>query len=276
MRTIVHLSDLHFGRVDRALLEPLRRRIVELAPHCVVVSGDLTQRARPEQFRAARAFLDTLPQPRIVVPGNHDIPLYNVARRFLAPLAAYRRYICDDVEPALVDEEIAIVGVNTARSLVFKGGRVNAAQVERVRVKLCDLDQAVVKIVVTHHPFDVPPTSDDGQIVGRAPMAMEMLAGCGADILLAGHMHLSHTGDTTLRYRIHGYAALVVQAGTATSTRGRGEVNSFNALRIAGRNVQVERYAWEAGEAQFRLMQAQSYQRTAQGWSKIDSGSSPE
>lgn len=273
MRTIVHLSDLHFGRVDRALLEPLRRRIEELAPHCVVVSGDLTQRARPEQFRAARAFLDTLPRPRIVVPGNHDIPLYNVARRFLAPLAAYRRYICDDVEPAHVDEEIAIVGVNTARSLVFKGGRINAAQAERVRAKLCDLDRSVVKIVVTHHPFDVPPTSDDGQIVGRAPMAMEMLAGCGADILLAGHLHLSHTGDTTLRYSIHGYAALVVQAGTATSTRARGEVNSFNALRIDGREVHVERYAWEPGDAQFTLARTESFKRTNQGWSRMDSGS---
>lgn len=104
-------------------------------------------------------------------------------------------------------------------------------------------------------------------------MAMEMLAGCGADILLAGHLHLSHTGDTTVRYRIHGYAALVVQAGTATSTRARGEVNSFNALRIEGRNVQVERYAWEPASAQFTQMHAQSYQRTDQGWSKkMDSG----
>ncbi|MGZ8265598.1 MAG: metallophosphoesterase, partial [Burkholderiales bacterium] len=99
MRTLVHLSDLHFGRVNEAVLGPLARRIGAIAPDVVVVSGDLTQRARKRQFRAARAFLDTLPTPQIVVPGNHDIPLYNVFARFLTPLRNYRRYIGNDLEP---------------------------------------------------------------------------------------------------------------------------------------------------------------------------------
>ena len=118
--------------MHRAALEPLRRRLVELAPHLVVVSGDLTQRARAGQFREARAFLDSLPRPQVVVPGNHDVPLYNVLARFLRPLGGFRRFIARDVEPSFVDDEIAVLGVNTARSFVFKGGRVSEAQLARV------------------------------------------------------------------------------------------------------------------------------------------------
>src|SRR5471030_3362505 len=136
MRTLVHLSDLHFGRVDPALLEPLRRRVLGLAPDVVVVSGDLTQRAKTEEFKAARAFLDTLPGPQIVVPGNHDIPLYNVASRFLTPLRKYTRYVTLDLTPEYVDEEIAVLGINTARSLTFKDGRINREQIEQVRRRL--------------------------------------------------------------------------------------------------------------------------------------------
>src|SRR5258705_9934060 len=122
MRTIVHLSDLHFGRVDHDLLDPLIQSVVAIKPDLVAVSGDLTQRARSHQFREARAFLDRLPQPQIVVPGNHDVPLHNVFSRFLQPLEKYRRYITVDLQPFFTDEEIAVLGVNTARSLTIKGG----------------------------------------------------------------------------------------------------------------------------------------------------------
>lgn len=267
MRTLVHLSDLHFGRVDPALLTPLRSRVRALAPHLVVVSGDLTQRAKPHEFRAARAFLDALPQPRLVVPGNHDVPLYNVFQRFFQPLAKYRRFIAAELQPSYVDEEIAVVGVNTARSNVFKGGRINEAQIERVRGLICDLPGHVTKIVVTHHPFDLPPGHGSRQLVGRARKAMKMFARCGADILLAGHLHESHASDTRLRYKIDDFAALVVQAGTATSTRGRGEANSFNALRIAHPQVRIERYTWNGAE--FARADAVSYQHGANGWEKL-------
>src|SRR6187402_2459661 len=132
MRTLVHLSDLHFGRVDPILLDPLRELIERLAPDVVVVSGDLTQRAKSEQFVAAKEWLDTLPGPQIIVPGNHDISLYNVFRRFVQPLTRYKRYITDDLDPMYVDEEIAVLGVNTARSLTFKDGRVNKEQIATI------------------------------------------------------------------------------------------------------------------------------------------------
>src|SRR6202048_1786243 len=146
MRTLVHLSDLHFGRVDPQIVAPLIKTVSEISPDLVAVSGDLTQRARTQQFLEARAFLDALPQPQIVVPGNHDVPLHNVFARFLQPLDKYRRYITDDLQPFCADEEIAVIGVNTARSLTIKGGRVNSDQVSSIRQKLCSVGEDVVKV----------------------------------------------------------------------------------------------------------------------------------
>jgi 3',5'-cyclic AMP phosphodiesterase CpdA len=243
VRRVAHLSDLHFGRIQPGVLEVLRRQLTKLEPHLVVVSGDLTQRAKPREFREARAWLDTLPWPRVVVPGNHDVPLYNVLRRFIRPLGAYRRFISPDLQPSYIDEEIAVVGVNTARSLVFKGGRINPAQVAAVREAICRLDPSLTKILVTHHPFDVPAARGaERQIVGRGRMALQRLADCGADVLLAGHLHASHIGHTAQRYDIAGLSALVIQAGTATSRRTRHEPNAFNLLRIASRYIEVEQY----------------------------------
>ena len=128
MKTLVHLSDLHFGRVDYAVVEPLVETIQQIGPGAVVVSGDLTQRARSEQFREARTFLNRLPSPQIIVPGNHDVPLHNAYARFFQALEKYKRYITNDLEPFYADEEVAILGLNTARSLTIKYGRVNEDQ----------------------------------------------------------------------------------------------------------------------------------------------------
>ncbi|MDQ2989831.1 MAG: metallophosphoesterase, partial [Pseudomonadota bacterium] len=207
MRTIVHLSDLHFGRVDDALLAPLRALIERVAPDVLVVSGDLTQRAKSEEFEAARAYLDTLPGPQVIVPGNHDISFYNVFRRFAQPLERYQRYITDDLEPSHIDDEIAVLGMNTARSLTFKDGRVNHEQVRKVCAQFEAMDKDIVRIVVTHHPFDLPPSADQGDLVDRAHMAMKEFAKCGVDLLLSGHLHMSHADSTEARYDIGEYAA---------------------------------------------------------------------
>src|SRR5215217_6665797 len=141
MRTLVHLSDLHFGRIDEATLEPLAALIERIAPDVLVVSGDLTQRARKTQFEEARAYLERLPKPQIVVPGNHDVPLYRVWERFFNPLGKYRRHFSADLEPSFIDDEIAVIGINTARSLAFKNGRINEQQVESIRRRLAPLGQ---------------------------------------------------------------------------------------------------------------------------------------
>ena len=265
MKTLVHLSDLHFGRTDPAVLEPLRRCIHGLEPNLVVVSGDLTQRARKEQFEEAVAYLETLPGPQLVVPGNHDVPLYNVVKRFLSPLGNYKRIVTEDLDPAHIDDEMAVVGVNTARSAVFKGGRINMEQVEVIKERLCGLPEGITKIVVTHHPFDAPKDSEhEDQIVGRAKKALEELAGCGADLLLAGHLHASAVSHTADRYAIAGLSALVVQAGTATSTRQRGEPNSFNVLRVQSNHIEVDRLVFN--DTEFVVASTQAFDHDPKGW----------
>ena len=267
MRTLIHLSDLHFGRVDQALVAPLTELVHSLNPDAVIVSGDLTQRARTREFEAARRFLNGLPTPQIVVPGNHDVPLYNVFARFRRPLDKYRRHIGDDLEPALVDDEIAVLGLNTARSLTFKNGRVNHAQIERLRARLQSLGPQTLKVVVTHHPFDLPEQYDKDDLVGRAGAAMAMFADCGVDLLLAGHMHASHSRSTALRYEKNGYSAVALQAGSATSTRLRSEPNSFNVVRVAAAEITIQQYVSRPATKGFAPQQVQSFQRSGNIWS---------
>ena len=266
----MHLSDLHFGRLDARLLQPLAGLVNKLDPDLVAISGDLTQRAKPAQFAQARAWLDTLPAPRLVVPGNHDIPLYRFWERALSPLDNYRKYIDGNVEPDFVDEELAVVGINSARALSFKGGRINAAQLERLRARLQPLPASLVKIVVTHHPFTQPAGADE-DIIGRAPLAMGVFHELGVDLILSGHMHTSLAANTSERYPIDGYAALVVQAGTATSTRGRGEVNSFNVLRIDGGRIDIERHGWGESQRDYRAVERQRFVRGGLGWQQAQS-----
>lgn len=269
MRKLLHLSDLHFGRVDSALLVPLIELAHRLRPDLVAVSGDLTQRARSTQFREARAFLDALPTPQLIVPGNHDVPLLNVLARFAQPLNKYRRFITDDLQPSFQDEELIALGVNTARSLTLYGGRINRTQMHWAQQQLCGVAGNVFKLVVSHHPFDVPPGYSERHIVGRAAQAMLALAKCGTDIFLAGHLHLSHTGHTARRYNIAGHSALVVQAGTAVSTRHRGELNSFNVLTLDFPRVIVERYTWQAATQTFAQCVPEEFERRVAGWIRL-------
>jgi 3',5'-cyclic AMP phosphodiesterase CpdA len=266
MKTLVHLSDVHFGRVDETVVAAIVPLIHRLAPDLVVVSGDLTQRAKPEQFRAARRFLDSLPQPQIVVPGNHDIPLYNVFQRFVQPLNKYRRFISQDTEPFYVDDEMAVAGVNTARSLTIKDGRINEEQMQRLHDRLAPLDDKMTKIIVTHHPFDLPENFEERDLVDRAEQAMEVFRRAGADTLLSGHLHTSLVTGTAQRYPMGDFNALVVQAGTATSTRSRGETNSFNRLVIDGPQIDVERWAWQPAQASFETVACQRFVWGNTGW----------
>jgi 3',5'-cyclic AMP phosphodiesterase CpdA len=270
VRTVVHLSDLHFGKIDQALLTPLAEAVSALAPDVVVVSGDLTQRARTAQFVEAQAFLARLPRPQVVVPGNHDVPLHNIVHRLLKPMEKFQRHIESNLSPSFVDAEIAVLGVNTARSLVVKSGRINMAQLDSVREAFARVSTEVIKVVVTHHPFDVPPHINAGERVGRAEVAMGVFAQCGVDVLLAGHLHTSRMAGTGDRYALSGYEALVVSAGTATSTRARGEANSFNVLRLQKHRVEMEWFEWIAAHRRFVPVWREVFERKLKGWSLIE------
>lgn len=265
MRTIVHLSDLHFGRIDPSILTPLVTFIGQLQPHLVAISGDLTQRARTAEFVAAQKFLEAIPFPQIVVPGNHDVPLHNLFARFARKLDRYQRYITTDLQPTFIDSEIVAVGVNTARAFTWKDGRINPRQLEELRATMKKASKNLTKIVVTHHPFDLP-AGASGRVVGRSRLAMKTIAECGVDLLLAGHFHVADTSRTAKRYQLPGYSAIIVSSGTSTSTRGRGQPNSLNVVRIDGPNLIIERRTWRPTSALFEVFSNEHFQHTSAGW----------
>lgn len=267
MRTVAHLSDLHFGAALPHIVDALTDCIVRLDPHVVAVSGDLTQRARRGQFKRARAFLDALPGAHVVVPGNHDVPLYNLLARFGDPLGGFHRHITSVRHPHFHDSEVAVVGANTTRSFTIKDGGLRRGDVQQLSTLLGEAAPDAVRIVVCHHPFD-PPAGRGGRWTAPAPdaEAVNTLIARGADVFLTGHLHLTYVGHTATRYQIRGRSAIVVEAGTATSFRGRGEVNSFNVLRVDRDHVRVERLDWDAAASRFAPAAVDEFLRSETGW----------
>jgi len=263
MKTIAHISDLHFGTEDPEVAEGLVEDLHRMEPSLVVNSGDFTQRARRSQFRDAAAFQKRLPHPQISIPGNHDIPLFDVMRRFLNPLGRYKRYISEELFPRYVDNGLAVLGINTARSLTWKSGRISDTQIEEMERILAGLPDSHFKIVATHHPFIPPPGQEDSgvDLVGRAARALKVLEQYKVDLLLAGHLHHGYTGDIRTYYPSSDRSIIVAQAGTAISDRIRTEPNGYNIIRLEGRRVGVEVRRWieakktftEAGKVIFTL-----------------------
>lgn len=245
MTTLAHISDLHFGTESPEIVEGLIEDLALIAPTLLVASGDLTQRARRGEFLAARAFLDRIPFPRLVVPGNHDIPLFDVVTRFARPLARFRRYINEDVDPFFRTETVAVLGINTARSNTWKDGRVSGAQIERLRQRMGGMPPEVVKVLVTHHPFLPPPGDSSPPLVGRAAEALQAAEACGVDLMLAGHLHVGYTGDVRTHHVGIRRAILVAQAGTATSHRIRNEANSYNVIHLAPQRIDFALRVWD-------------------------------
>src|SRR3954471_438536 len=267
MARLIHLSDLHFGAHDPRLVEAVEAQANALQPDLIVISGDFTQRARTEEFKEACEFLERLREAGhevIGVPGNHDVPLFDVLRRFLSPLARYRRYIDETLCPFIEVPGAAVLGINTARSLTFKDGRISKEQVEFIRETFARTDPDTVRVLVTHHPlFAVPVGEQIERAVGRQELALDAIEEAGVDILLAGHAHHASTHSANdLVTRAGG--ALVVQAGTATSTRVREQDQSFNVIDVDDGSVTVTVEGWERDA--FHAADAQRYERPGGHW----------
>ena len=267
MARLVHLSDLHFGAHDEYLVEAVEHSIGELEPDLVVVSGDFTQRARTEQFKEACEFLERLRESGhevLGVPGNHDVPLYDVLRRFLSPLARYRRFIDETLCPFIELPGIAVLGINTARSLTFKDGRINDQQVEFIRETFSRTPEEAVRILVTHHPLFALTVGEEVQrAIGRQELALDAIQDAGVDMLLAGHNHHAsthHASDLVTRAG----GALVVQAGTATSTRVRDQEQSFNTIDIVDGSATITVNAWK--DERFEPSDAQRFKWQGGKW----------
>ena len=282
MARLAHLSDLHFGAHDPKLVDAVARRMDEEKPDLVVISGDFTQRARTDQFKEACRFLDQLREAGhevLAVPGNHDVPLYDVLRRFLSPLTRYKRFVDDELCPFHQLDTAAVLGINTARSLTIKDGRINAEQVEHIRQTFERTPQDMPRILVTHHPLFALPVDNAGELgkaIGRQELALDIVADAGVDLLLAGHNHRAsthHAPDLVTRAS----STLVVQAGTATSVRLRDEDQSFNLIEVAPDDVTVVVQGWDGSG--YASQDAQRYVRSDGRWAKaegVTSGASTE
>lgn len=247
MLRLAHLSDLHFGRVPPAVADRLVEAVTALSPDLVVITGDLTQRSRSEQWRQARDFVHRLPGPVLCVPGNHDAPLENVARRMLSPWRGYRRHISHNVAPVLRMEGVRVVGANSASRVEWQRGRLDPGDMTRACKALAEPPKDGVTVLALHHPLEQLPDDPKAPLRDAADAARR-LADAGAEVVLCGHMH---------RWRampILGGRMLQVQAGTSASLRTRGEENDFNLLRLTPDRVEIERHAVaETGEAFRRL-----------------------
>lgn len=265
MRTIAHLSDLHFDVVEGAIVEALLEDLRAQPPDLVVVSGDLTQRAKSYQFAAARRFLDRLPAPHLAIPGNHDVaPLYRPMRRTRRPFGRYRRFISPDLCPVYCDAEIAVLGLNTARPMQWKEGSISFSQIQRARRILGALDRGVFRVVFTHHPFLPPPGAPETDLVRGASFALSEFEASGVDLLLAGHLHRAYTGDITTHHAAIKRSILVAQASTATSTRLRAEPNAYNWIAIDGGTVRLHSRAWTGSG--FARAEGETFRKVQNRW----------
>lgn len=248
--TVLHISDLHFGppyRMDVG--ESLQAFAAKLVPDAIVASGDFTQRAREEQFQAARDYLDRLPRvPLIVTPGNHDVPLYRIAERIVDPYRYYQKYISEDLDTITTIPGAVIVSVNSAAPRrAITNGRIHRWQLEFAREAFARAEDDAVRILVSHHHFAPPPDWEDAEPMPQAQRALDAFTAMRVDMILGGHLHRAYIGNSLDVYsgvdREHGI--VIAQSGTTTSRRGRArerEKNTFNVVRFEGRLIRVTHY----------------------------------
>lgn len=249
MTVILHISDTHFGTELEKSVAALISLHKKLKPDLVVVSGDITQRARSEQFQLARSFMDRLcPLRSLMVPGNHDVPLYNVFARTFYPFRNYQRIISKELEPIYESPELLVIGVNTTCPSRFQAGEISDEQIVRVQLRLERASPRQLRCVVTHHPMYIVTATDRKNLLKNAEQAAKAWSKAGVDLLFSGHIHLPYVRAMSARYPELERPVWAVQAGTAVSARVRGDIpNSLNVVRYNGRtDCAVER--WDYSE----------------------------
>ena len=256
MNKIAHISDLHFGKTNPEVVERLVAKLCELEADILVVSGDLTQRARSSQFKEARALLDRLPHPQLIVPGNHDVPLYNLPMRLMNPYANHIAAFGDNLEPVCRHADCLIIGLKTTRRYRHKHGEISDRQIERVRELLIAAEPDQLRLVVAHHPFYVERKQDRKDLLRGGLPALREWSRAGADLILGGHIHFPYISPLHRRIEEIIQPTWVVQAGTAVSRRIRWNAgNSVNMIHYRptteDRACTVERYEYDGRERRF-------------------------
>ncbi len=255
MTQVIHLSDPHFGTENHDVVPALLSTLHQLQPDLVVLSGDITQRARRHQFAAARDFLDRTALPWLAIPGNHDIPLFNLAARLFAPYANYRRALGHTLEPEWQSPHLLVLGVNSTRPHRHKHGELSASQIRRVAERLQSAGPDQLRIVTLHHPLRAVDPNDQQNLARGHAEACRAWRDAGVDLVLGGHIHLPYVVPLDATQPDSGWLA---QAGTAVSTRVRGRIpNSFNRIVSSAdqpRRCRVERHDFDAASGSFRVV----------------------
>ncbi|KJS00530.1 MAG: restriction endonuclease EcoEI subunit S [Desulfobulbaceae bacterium BRH_c16a] len=241
MTVLAHISDLHFGREYPRLIAGLLQSLEEINPQLIVVTGDITQRARSREFQEAREFLERLSWPLLVISGNHDIPAHNIVERFLDPWRKWRRYFGYPLEPVRRDKDSIVIGVNTARRsgshFDWSRGSIGSSQVDTIAGYLAEEKGDRLRVIAAHHPFWLPKKYRHRHVIGGRDPAMNTLKKAGVDIILSGHVHFAYT---------HVLDGVVIShAGSAISSRlEAGSPNSFKVVRGDRQRLSVETIEW--------------------------------
>lgn len=267
--TLLQISDLHFGppyieKIGEAVLKisPL------LNPDAIIVSGDLTQRARRDQFLAAKQFLGRLPAvPMLVIPGNHDVPLYRIRERLMEPHALYREIISDELNPVLRIPGAVIAGLDsTSPRGAISNGRISQRQLDACGEVFRDVPEDTARIVVAHHHFAPAPDYLHDSTMPRARRAITCFSEWNVDIILGGHLHRAFIGNSLDFYPgVHRDRGIIIaQCGTTTSQRGRGrerEKNSFNLIQFGASTISITHYMFFHHSDDFEPISRHTFQR---------------
>ena len=264
MTTLLQISDTHFGTERPPVVNALLQLVKDLAPDVVVLSGDITQRARGTQFRAARKFADQLrPAALLAIPGNHDIPLFNLVARAFSPYANYSQAFGPNLEPEFETGNLLVIGVNTTRARRHKDGELSLRQIDRVAQRLQRATVEQLRIVVVHQPVIAIRASDEDNLLLRNQLAVPAWAAAGGDIIMGGHIHLPYVASMRSRFADLPRDMWAVQAGTAVSSRLRqGTTNSVNLIRTTSagsgrRHCSYQRWDYVDVKARFELHSAE-------------------
>lgn len=274
MITLVHASDIHCGEPFRpAAAEAFVEAAHAVAPQAVVISGDLTQRAKVQEFKEAAAFLERLPDvPTVVTPGNHDVPLYRVFERLFAPHRNYREYISDELDTVTRIPGATLVSLDSsAPHTAIVNGRIRPHQVEFAREAFSTAPPDDVRIVVAHHHFAPAPDYEGDKSMPRAREILEQFTGMGVELVLGGHLHRAYIGNSLDVYpgSDRSKGVVIVQSGTTTSGRGRArerEKNSFNVIRIGERALEITHHMMFAETGRFEPLSVHAFPRCEEQW----------
>lgn len=245
MTRIVHVSDLHFGAHDEVLVEALSECLVHLEPSVIAASGDLTQRGTHREFAAMAQFFSRFACPKIIAPGNHDMPLFNLPARMLRPFRRFEHYTGGDVS-RYRDDKTMILTLNTARGVQLRAnwalGAVKMARVDDMLARFEDAASGAARVVVCHHPLHRPVAAPMHAPTLRGPRAAAALTHGAVDLILSGHMHHVFAERLPFGDRM----TYAVGAGTAFSTRTRAHRPSFNVIEVTASALIVTPYFAEA------------------------------